>query len=125
VCNATPTTNKLIDQYHDVFDCVGRAFHNEIDDIIQPVQHVPCCVPVAMKDHLKHKLDQLMKQGIITTVEEPTAWISNIVTIVKPGKIRVCIDPQDLNKAIKRPKYQMEGILPTLIKDLMPNFSQR
>ena len=72
-----------------------------------------------MKDHLKHKLDQLTKQGIITPVEEPIAWISNIVTIVKPGKIRVCIDPRDLNRAIRRPKYQMptlEGILPTLAK---------
>ena len=72
-----------------------------------------------MKDHLKNKLDQLTKRGIVTPVQEPTAWISNIVTTVKPGKTQVCIDPQHLKKAIQRPKYQMptlEGILLTLAK---------
>ena len=122
VCNVTFASNKLIEQYHDVFEglgCIGEDYHIEIDETIQPVQHVPRRVPVAMKDRLKHKLDQLTKQGIITPVQDSTEWISNIVTIVKPGKIRVCIDPRDLNKAIKRPKYQMptlEGILPTIAK---------
>ena len=38
---------------------------------------------------------------------------------MKPGKLRLCIDPRDLNKAIKRPKYQMpmlDEILPTLAR---------
>jgi len=48
---------------------------------------------------------------------QPTEWISSMVTVAKPGKIRICLDPQDLNKAIKRPKYQMptlEEVLPKL-----------
>ena len=72
-----------------------------------------------MKERLKSKLEELTKQGIITKVQEPTAWISNIVTIMKPGKLQLCIDPRDLNKAIKRPKYQMptlDEILPTLAR---------
>ena len=28
----------------------------------------------------------------------------------KPGKLRVCIDPRDLNRAIKRPKYQIPTV---------------
>ena len=39
--------------------------------------------------------------------------------IKKPGKLQVCIDPQELHKAIRRPKYQMptlEEILPNLAK---------
>ena len=46
---------------------------------------------------------------------EPTAWISSLVT----EKLRICIDPRDLNKAIKRPKYQiptLDDILPQLAK---------
>jgi len=83
---------------------------------VLPVQHVPRRVPVAMKECLKQKLSELTKQGIITKVEEPTSWISNMVAIMKPGKLRLCIDPRDLNNAIKWPKYQMptlEEILPT------------
>lgn len=30
-----------------------------------------------------------------------------MVSVQKPGKLRVSIDPHDLNGAIKRPKYQM------------------
>ena len=42
-----------------------------------------------------------------------------MVAIMKPGKLRFCIDPRDLNRAVKRPKYQMptlEELLPTLSK---------
>ena len=40
------------------------------------------------------------KAGHITPVTEPTDWVSSMVTVVKKGKIRICIDPRDLNKAI-------------------------
>ena len=39
--NVTSTSNKLIEQYQDVFEglgCIGEDYHIEIDEIIQPVQ---------------------------------------------------------------------------------------
>jgi hypothetical protein len=33
-----------------------------------------------------------------------------MVTVIKPEKIRVCIDPRDLNRAIKREYYPMKTI---------------
>ena len=42
-----------------------------------------------------------------------------MVVVAKLGKIRICLDPRDLNKALKRPKYQMptlEELLPKLGK---------
>lgn len=39
---------------------------------------------------------------VIATETEPTDWVSSMVTVVKPHKIRICLDPQDLNKAIRR-----------------------
>ena len=59
------------------------------------------------------------KQGIIVKETQPTEWISSLVAVQKPGKLRVCIDPRDLNRAIKRPKYQMrtaDEVLPKLSK---------
>ena len=50
---------------------------------------------------------------------ELTEWISSMVIVSKPGKIRICPDPRDLNKAIQRLKYQipkLEEILPKLSK---------
>ena len=44
VCNVTTTSNKLIEQYQNVFEglgCIGTEYHIEIDETIPPVQHVP------------------------------------------------------------------------------------
>lgn len=50
--------------------------------------------------------------NIIVKVTEPTEWVNALVVVEKPKsqKLRVCLDPRDLNKAIQRPHYP----LPTL-----------
>ena len=46
-------------------------------------------------------------QGIIRKVSEPTKWVSSIVYIRKKnGKLRLCLDPKDLNRAIMRCHYK-------------------
>ena len=42
-----------------------------------------------------------------------------MVVVIKPGKIRVCLDPRDLIQALQQPKYQM----PTL-KEIPPSLSR-
>ncbi|PIK51509.1 hypothetical protein BSL78_11614 [Apostichopus japonicus] len=43
------------------------------------------------------------KLGVIESVTEPTDWVSSVVYSQKAnGKWRVCLDPKDLNSAIKR-----------------------
>ena len=40
-------------------------------------------------------------------MEEPTDWVSSLTYSWKAnGKLRVCLDPQDVNKAIKRDHYK-------------------
>ena len=46
--------------------------------------------------------------GVIDRVTEPTDWVNSLVVVQKPnGQIRVCLNPKDLNKAIKRHHYQL------------------
>ncbi|GFS92946.1 hypothetical protein TNCV_1886121 [Trichonephila clavipes] len=45
----------------------------------------------------------MVEAGIISKVEEPTEWVSNMVVITSPKKLRICLDPRPLNKAIQRP----------------------
>ena len=81
--------------------------------------HAPRRIPVTLQKEVKEKIAELEKKGIIQKVTDPTDWISSMVIVSKPGKIRICLDPRDLNKAIQRPKYQMptlEEILPKLSK---------
>ena len=39
---------------------------------------------------------------IAIEINEPTDWISSLVAVKKPGKLRTCIGPEDLNKTLKR-----------------------
>nr|XP_006818689.1 PREDICTED: uncharacterized protein K02A2.6-like [Saccoglossus kowalevskii] len=43
-------------------------------------------------------------------------WLSILVMVVKPGKMRICTDPCVLNRALKRSHY----LLPT-IEDVLPD----
>ena len=62
----------------------------------------PRCVPLTLKDRLKDELTCLEKAGVIIKEEELTHWVSSLVVSEKPNrKLRVCIDPQQLNKALK------------------------
>ena len=73
--------------------------------------------PVTIRKEVKEKIAYLEGKGIIKKETEPTDWISSMVVVAKPNKIRICLDPKDLNKALKRPKYQMptlEELLPKL-----------
>ena len=50
------------------------------------------------------------KDGHIIKVDQPTEWVSSMVATVRNGKIRICIDPSDLNKVIKREHHPMRTI---------------
>ena len=111
----------ILNTFKDVFEGLGHIGNSTsaTDETVKPVQHTPERVPVALRDEVKETLLDLEKRGIIKKVTAPTEWISSMVMAAKPGKIRICLDPRDLNKALKRPKYQMptlEEILPQLAK---------
>lgn len=56
---------------------------------------------------------------IIAPVEVPTDWVPSLVVVQKPNKLRICINPKHLNKAIMRPHYA----LPT-IEEMTPELSK-
>ena len=66
-----------------------RSYHIEIDPSVKPVIHPPRRVPVTLKDPLKKELDRMVEEGISTPVNEPTDWLSSMVTVVKPSKLRI------------------------------------
>ena len=57
--------------------------------------------------------------SVIAKVTKPTPWISNMVVVRKPNKLRLCLDPLHLNKGIIRNHYPaptVEDIAPKLTK---------
>ncbi|XP_042338488.1 uncharacterized protein K02A2.6-like, partial [Plectropomus leopardus] len=65
-----------------------------------------------MKDQVKAELDRMQELGVITPISEPTDWVSSMVATNKKDKkeIRICINPKDLNTALKRPHHPMRTV---------------
>lgn len=99
--------------FEDLFvglGCLPGHHHIQINPEISPVIHPPRRVPVALKDKIVEELHRMEKLCVITRQHDPTDWVNSMVTIVKPNKIRICIDPQDLNEAIKREHYPLRTV---------------
>ena len=105
---------KIVEEYADVFKglgCLDGDYRIQIDSSVALVVHPPWKVPFALKERLKAELDRMETIRAIKKVTKPTEWVSSIVIIEKKdGKIRVCLDPKDLNKAIKREYYPMKTV---------------
>ena len=102
-----------LEEYKDVFEGLGDLpgeYHIVTDDRVPPVIHPPRRVPVALRSQIKEKLDEMVASGVLAPVTEPTEWVSSMLVIVKPNKLRICLDPRDLNKAIRREHYQMPTV---------------
>jgi len=117
----TGTPKDICKKFPDIFTglgCLPGKHHINLDNNCQPKVHPPRKVPVALKDKVKKELDSMERQGVIVKQRKPTDWVSSMLTVVKPnGKLRICMDPKDLNEAIKRehhPLKTIEEILPEI-----------
>jgi hypothetical protein len=60
---------------------------------------------------VKKELDRMVEKKVIAPVSEPTEWISQMVaTQKKNGETRICLDPRNLNLALKRSHYPMRTV---------------
>lgn len=71
--------------------------------IVKPARRVP----IALKQWVKDELDSTETDGVIAKVTEPTDWASSMVVVLRKEKIRICLDPADLNEALLREHYPM------------------
>lgn len=99
---------KFIEHYKQVFEGIGK-FEKPLkllikDDAI-PVTFPPRAIPIKVRDKVRDKLLEMEKNGVISRVNEQRDWIHNIVVVEKPNKIRLCMDPKYLNKALKKFPY--------------------
>jgi hypothetical protein len=101
-------------QFADVFQGLGNmedTYTIRTDSSIQPVIHAPRKVPAALREQLMKELQRMEAEKVIEKVDHPTDWVSSLVIVEKHGGgLRICLDPRDLNKAIKREHYQLPTI---------------
>lgn len=108
-------TGDIINKYKDLFEGIGllkiKPIKLTVKETAEHVVYLSRKVPYAIQGELKAELDRLEKMQIIKKVTEPTEWINSLVVVRKSnGKLRICLDPKDLNKNIKREYFQMPTI---------------
>ncbi len=79
---------------------------------ITPVIRPPRKVPKPMEDKVKKELHRMTELGVITPIEELTEWVSHMVATRKKNSddMRLCINPKDLNVALKRRHRPMRTV---------------
>ena len=98
------STRDLQALFPNSFNCIGDMkgeYDIKTDPTVPPVQHGRWKVPIEYKEEIKKELAEMVWQRIITKQTEPTPWVSSLTYPKKANsKLRICLDPKDLNKAI-------------------------
>ena len=83
----------------------GEKYSIKLVEDAHPVVYPPQTVPVYILQIYKAELDNMLADNMIAPVSEPTDWVKSIVCSVKETsdikkKVRLCLDPKDLNMMI-------------------------
>ena len=103
--------DKILDEYQDLFKrlgCVPGEINIKLRPDAEPVVE-PCRkVPFGKFKELEEELKRMEDNDVITKITEPTDWFNSLHLVYKPdGSLRVCIDPRNLNRAIRREHFHL------------------
>ena len=120
------TKQDILSQYSGCFEGIGcfpgdpYKFHLKTD--YKPARHAPRKVPVHLEAAFKEEVESLVKQRILEEVKEHTDWVNSYVIVEKDTgnhhspnhtvkkKLRICLDPRDLNEALEREPYHTRSV---------------
>ena len=96
---------------------LGDPYKFHLKPDYKPARHAPRKVPVHLETAFKEDIESLVNQGILEEVKEHTDWVNSYVIVEKDTgnhhspnhtvkkKLRICLDPRDLNEALEREPY--------------------
>ena len=115
------TKQDILSHYSGCFEGIGcfpgelYKFHLKPEQ--KPARHAPRKVPIHLEDAFKEEIRSLVELGILEEVKEHTDWVNSYVIVEKDlqnhhapnhtikRKLRICLDPRDLNEALEREHY--------------------
>lgn len=108
--------------FPDCFDGIG-CFSGEEELHLKPdaIAHIdaPRRCAIHLKDKVRDELDKMEELGVINKITHHTDWCSSMTcTTKKDGSLRLCLDPQRLNQALKRCPHK----IPT-VEEVTPAFN--
>ena len=125
--NRLPLTKQdILSQYSGCFEGIGcfpgdpYKFH--LNPEHKPVKHAPRKVPIHLESAFEEEIESLVKLGILEEVKEHTDCINSYMIVEKDTgnhhspnhtikkKLRICLDPRDLNEALEREPYHTPSV---------------
>ena len=98
------TADELVQCYPEIFakdlGNLPGTVHLRVDENAEPSVMALRQIRTALREKFKAELHRLENLGVLTKVNELTAWVSTVVIATKKsGALRICIDPRPLNEA--------------------------
>ena len=104
----------------------GDPYKFQLKPNVKPARHAPRHVSIHLQDVFHKEIRNLEYLGILELVKEVTEWVNSFVIMEKkvpvdfsnvhsPGhsvqkKLRICLDPRDLNEALECETYYTRSI---------------
>ena len=116
----------ILKTYADVFTGIGKfpglPYKFQLKPNAKPTRHAPRKVAILLQDVFHEEIRNLEVLGILEEIKDVTEWVNSFVIVEKklpinsnnshsPGghsmnkKLRICLDPRDLNEALEREPY--------------------
>ena len=116
----------ILETYTDVFTGIGKfsgpPYKFKLKPDVKPARHTPRRVPIHLQEAFHQEIRNLEHLGILEPVKEVTEWVNSFVIVEKKAdpqaepevmlkkKLRICLDPRDLNEALEREPYYTRSI---------------
>ena len=118
------TKQDILHVYSDVFTGIGKfpgmPYKFQLKENVKPARHAPRKVPIHLQDAFHKEIHNLEKLGILEETKDVTEWVNSFVIMEKKTpdvsnsqsdrKLRICLDPGDLNEALEREPYYTQSI---------------
>ena len=129
------TKQDILDVYSDVFTGIGKfpgmPYKFQLKENAKPTRHAPRKVPIHLQDAFHNEIRNLEKLGILEETKDVTEWVNSFVIVEKKTpvdssksptdsnssqghskdrKLRICLNPRDLNEALEREPYYTRSI---------------
>ena len=99
----------------------GEAYSFRLKENYVPARHALRKVPIHLQEDFHTEIHHLVKQGVLVKVEHSTEWVNSVIIVEKDvfmesgnshaphhkvkKKLQICLDPRDLNDALKCGPY--------------------
>ena len=122
------TKQDILDIYSDVFTRIGKfpgmPYKFQLKPNAKPTRHAPRKVPIHLQDAFHKEIRNFEQLGILEETKDVTEWVNSFVIMEKKipadsnssqghskdRKLRICLNPRDLNEALEREPYYTQSI---------------